>query len=246
MELTVIDRQILGATLLVIIVICFAAYVPVIWIFSTRTYFNRSTSYQIMIHYGILELLYMCYYVIMCLMWISNTSFGAIIGWNLVIGSYVLGVVAFIFYLIPGFRAEMTANGIIRDYYNEYYVLSIFLYIVLTSYGIAYFFYLIAFGSLIRVKTSVDNRLLNKYEMSLFIQSLIICGYWSLTGLLWTYYSAPNKLMYCLFWIFTVIQNGYNPFMYYAMNKKLRGEVHALLGNMRTFGATVGISPENS
>ena len=43
----------------------------------------------------------------------------------------------------------MTATGIIRDYYNQNYVLPIFLYIVLASYGIAYFFYLIAFGSLI-------------------------------------------------------------------------------------------------
>ena len=61
----------------------------------------------------------------------------------------MLGIISFIFYLIPGFRAEMTVTGIIRDSYNRDYVIPIFLYIVLTSYAIAYFFYLIAFGSLL-------------------------------------------------------------------------------------------------
>uniref|UniRef100_A0A914EKI6 G-protein coupled receptors family 1 profile domain-containing protein n=1 Tax=Acrobeloides nanus TaxID=290746 RepID=A0A914EKI6_9BILA len=142
----------------------------------------------------------------------------------------------------------MTVTGIIRDSYNRDYVIPIFLYIVLTSYAIAYFFYLIAFGSLIvnRNKTTASNQLISKYELSLLIQSLIICGYKSIMGVLWTYYSAPNKAIYFVVWIFTVLQNGYNPFMYYAMNKKLRKEVNGLLEKIQQFGATVGISPDIS
>ena len=56
-------------------------------------------------------------------------------------------------------------------------------------------------------------------EWSLFIQSFIICGYKFGLFFLWQYCDPSTKFVYGVYWFLTIFELGYNPFMYYAINK---------------------------
>ena len=53
------------------------------------------------------------------------------------------------FYLIPGFQAEVRGLKVIREKYNKLYIIPIIDYMAFVLYGISYLLYVIAFVYLI-------------------------------------------------------------------------------------------------
>lgn len=145
--------------------------------------------------------------------------------------SYAICLIVLTLYLIPGFGAEDIGLNTIREQYNSS-IVSIGRSLAQILYVISYFFYLSALVYMIvmvniysfltinfqRLKTSSKNKIIDKHELILFIQAMIICGYRS--GMVWMKNFPPNtRFVYGVFWCLNFFEVGYNPFMYYIFNR---------------------------
>lgn len=147
----------------------------------------------------------------------------------LIFVAYLTSFLILIVYMIPGFQAEAIGIKTVRDDYNKMYLATNIQRAGILMDSMSFAFYVVAVVKLIltamttflnskhpfqRLKTS-NHTIISCNELSLSIQSFIICGYKTFVILLWQFYIPPTKFIYGVCYVLTIFEISYNPIMYY-------------------------------
>uniref|UniRef100_A0A914EIL0 7TM GPCR serpentine receptor class x (Srx) domain-containing protein n=1 Tax=Acrobeloides nanus TaxID=290746 RepID=A0A914EIL0_9BILA len=146
--------------------------------------------------------------------------------------TYTITILNFIFFMVPGFRIQLN----ITSYDSEQLATDLNInfmttIIALCLLGIACVLYLIALVMLFlkRHMMQTGTNFVTTYEIRLFIQTVIICGCKSTITVLWTFYWPPTPLAYCIYFSAAILESGYNPYLYFAMNRTFRRQILDLI-----------------
>uniref|UniRef100_A0A914DZR1 7TM GPCR serpentine receptor class x (Srx) domain-containing protein n=1 Tax=Acrobeloides nanus TaxID=290746 RepID=A0A914DZR1_9BILA len=123
-----------------------------------------------------------------------------------------------------------------EEYEIKYGIPIIFNYASLASYSFCFLVYMAIVVEIFRKRRLQQNHVFfNKEELSILSQAIIICGVKSSISLLWifSYMMPQTKIFYALMYSLSMVDTGYDPYLYLVFNKTLRNHILGLLTRRR-------------